>query len=282
MAVFTNVATLTYNGNTATSNVVTGEILSTLSANKVAVRENYSAGDDITYVINIINSGSVALSGITVTDNLGSYTVDTDVFVPLTYIDGSVRYFVNGVLQEAPEVTAGTTLTFSGISIPAGANAAIVYEVNLNAFAPLGAEGTITNEAVISGAGLTPITVTETVTSRDEAELRITKALSPTVVTENGEITYTFTIENFGNQAALATDNIVLNDSFDPVLNISSVTFNGTLWSENVNYTYNETTGQFSTIPGQITVPAATFTREADGTFTVVPGTATLVVVGTI
>lgn len=282
MAVFTNVATLTYNGNTTNSNIVTGEITRVLTANKVAINDTYTANDDITYVINIINSGTTDITGLTVTDNLGSFTLEDETLVPLTFIEGAIRYFVNGVLQAEPTVEAGPPLVISGIRVPAGGNAAIIYEVNANSFAPLGEDGTITNEAVISGAGLTPITVSETVSVRDEIDLRITKALSPTVVTENGEITYTFTIENFGNQPAVATDNIVMTDVFDPILDITSVTFNGTTWTENVNYTYNEATGEFATIEGQITVPAATFTQNPDGSFTVTPGVATLVVVGTV
>ena len=45
-------------------------------------------------------------------------------------------------------------------------------------------------------------------------------------------------------------------------------------------YTYNEATGAFATTPGAITVPAATFTRAADGAQNVTPGTAVLVVKG--
>ena len=37
MAVFTNQATLTYNGNVINSNITTGEILEVLSATKTAV-----------------------------------------------------------------------------------------------------------------------------------------------------------------------------------------------------------------------------------------------------
>ena len=281
MATFTNVATLTYYGNTAVSNTVVGEILEVISASKTAIGNTYGVNDNITYAINLINSGTTALSGLTVTDNLGSYSLDTEEVVPLDYVEGSVRYFVNGVLQEAPTVTAGPPLVFSGIDVPALSNAAIVYEVRTNAFASPETDGVITNEAVISGAGITPVTVSETVTSREEADLRITKTLNPTVVAENGEITYTFTIQNFGNEA-VATDDVVLTDAFEPVLDITSVTFNGEPWTSPADYSYNQTTGLFTSVPGRITVPAATFTQNPDGSFTVTPGEATLVIVGTI
>ena len=51
MATFTNFATLSYNGGTTTSNIVTGELLETLSATKTAVSNDYTSKDDVTYVI---------------------------------------------------------------------------------------------------------------------------------------------------------------------------------------------------------------------------------------
>ena len=116
----------------------------------------------------------------------------------------------------------------------------------------------------------------------NSAELSISKALSPTTVTENGQITYTFVISNTGNTEATATGNVVVTDTFAPILRNIAVTYNGTAWTEGTNYTYNAATGVFTTLAGQITVPAATFTQNTDGTFTVTPGTATLVITGTV
>ena len=44
MAIFTNQATLSYNGTTTNSNVAFGEILDVLAATKTSVEENYSVG----------------------------------------------------------------------------------------------------------------------------------------------------------------------------------------------------------------------------------------------
>lgn len=73
MASFTNVATLSYGGNQVSSNVVTGEIREVLTVSKTAVPAAYAVGDTITYVIYLINSGTAALTGLTVTDDLGGY-----------------------------------------------------------------------------------------------------------------------------------------------------------------------------------------------------------------
>lgn len=283
MATFTNFATLSYNGGTTTSNIVTGQLLETLSAAKLAVTDDYTARDDVTYVVTLLNSGTVPLTGLTVTDDLGAYQFEGDTVYPLEYTDGSLRYFINGVLQADPAVTDTAPLTITGVSVPAGGNVMLIYETTVTSFAPPGVDDTITNTVVVTGGGaVTPVTASETIRTEDRADLTISKSVSPDVVTENGQLTYTFVIANHGNTAAVATDDVVVRDVFDPILNPVSVTFEGDAWMEGVNYTYNGTTGEFETLPGQITVPAATYTRSDDGTWIVNPGTVTLVVTGTV
>ena len=60
MATFFNQATLTYNDNVVNSNIVTGEIVEVLEAAKTATLDTYSAGDEITYIVSIVNSGATA------------------------------------------------------------------------------------------------------------------------------------------------------------------------------------------------------------------------------
>lgn len=283
MATFTNFATLSYNGGTTTSNVVTGELLETLSATKIAVMDDYTAKDDVTYVVTLLNSGTAPLNGLTVTDDLGGYLFEGDTVYPLEYTNGSIHYYINGVLQADPAVTAGPPLVITGISVPAGGNVMLIYEATVTEFAPLAADDTITNTAVVTGGGLAaPVTASEIIETEDRADLTISKAVSPAVVTENGQLTYTFVIANHGNTPAVATDDVVVSDVFDPILNPITVTFNGSVWAEGVNYTYDESTGVFTTLPGQITVPAATYTQNEDGTWIVNPGTVILTVTGTV
>lgn len=206
MASFTNFATLSYNGGTTNSNIVTGEILEALTAVKTAVSANYSAGDRITYALSLVNTGTAAITDYTVTDNLGGYTVGANTVYPLAYNAGTVRYYINGVLQTAPTVTAGPPLTVTGLTVPAGGSAVLIYETTATPVAPLATGSSITNTATITGGGLTnPITAQATVETANSAELSISKALSPTTVTENGQITYTFVISNTGNTEATAT-----------------------------------------------------------------------------
>ena len=284
MAQFTNQAQLSYNNSVTNSNIAVGEILEVLSATKTAVMNDYVRNDDITYIISILNSGTAPFTGLTLTDNLGAYTWNETSLVPLTYVENSARYYVNGILQPAPTVEATeTALVISGLNIPAGGNVIIVYEAEANQFAPLDVEGTITNTATISGIGLSStITATETVFTEDVPELTITKSVSPVPVSENGILTYTFIIQNSGNTAADVSSDIVITDIFNPILSNLTVTLDGVTLPA-TSYTYNETTGEFATVAGSITVPAATYTQSAtEGFYIINPGVTTLTISGTV
>lgn len=285
MATFTNQATLTYNGNTATSNIVTGEITEILSATKTALSSCYYLNDcGEAYVVTLTNTGTSPITDVTVTDNLGAYTLGTLNLVPLTYDEDSVRFFVNGTLQATPTVTVTDGVAFSGITIPASSNAMLIYKASVNEFAPLSTGSAIENTVTVTGTGIVnDITATDTLNVCEEPRLEITKALTPTVVNDNGQITYTLTILNYGNTEADATDNVVITDTFTPILDNLTVTYNGTVWTQPTNYTYNTETGLFTTVDGQITVPAATVTQDTTtGAWTVTPGTSTIVITGTV
>ena len=283
MATFTNKATLSYNGITVDSNTVVGTFLETLSISKTALVDSYADGSSVSYAVSLINSGATAFSGVTVTDNLGEFSAGGLTLYPLSYVDGSLLYYIDGVLQPTPATTAASTLTVSGLSIPAGSNAMLLYTAEVTEYAPLGINGSITNTVSAEGAGIVEaLTASEVVNTADAPRLSISKALSPTSVAENGVITYTFVIQNYGNTEAVATDNIVVRDIFDPILNVTSVTLDGAPLAEGVGYTYDEATGEFETVQSVITVPAATFRRLADGRVEATPGEVTLVVVGSI
>ena len=285
MATFTNQATLSFSGGTVNSNIATGNLIETLSLTKTPVLATYEPNDNVTYVINLINSGGAALTNLTLSDNLGLYqtTAGTNVY-PLTYTAGSIKYYINGVLQTAPTVTAGPPLTITGITIPANSNAAIVYSADVNEFAPLAAASAISNEVTVTGAGITsPVTADASVTAASAPTLNIIKTVDPVNVTQNSRVTYTFRIQNTGNTPVIATDNAVIRDVFNPILSDIAVTFNSAAWTATTNYTYNTATGLFETVAGQITVPAATYTQDpATGIVTVTPGESVLTVTGTI
>ena len=284
MAIFSNQATLTYNGSSTNSNIAYGEILDVLEVTKTAVEGSYAPGELVTYVVTLRNTGNAALTGLTLADDLGGYEFNGETVYPLTYEGGSVVLFVDGVPQAAPAVTAGPPLVVSGINVPAGGDAVLVYQARANTYADPAAGGTIENTVTVTGNGLnTPATDTETVTVDVAPLLTISKSITPAQVVDNDRVTYTFVIQNSGNEAVVATDNAAITDIFDPILTDLVVSFNGTVWTEGVQYNYDEATGLFTTAPGEIVVPAATYTRDpVTGAYSVTPGIATLVVTGTI
>ena len=288
MAVFTNQATLSYNNVTTTSNVTVGEIVQAISATKTATPDVYGPGNTVvTFVVTLINSGTEDVNGLTLTDDLGAYTPLSEgsgELVPLTYMEGTLLYYVNGVLQPTPTVTATSPLTITGINVPADGSATVVYQTVTNEYADKAPGSTITSTTTVAGAELyTSVEVGETISVNENAMLTISKSLSPTSVVENGTVTYTFVINNYGNTAITATDDAVVTDTFTPALTNLAATFNGAPWTAGNQYTYDAATGAFATIAGQITVPAATVVQdETTGAGTVIPGSATLVVTGTV
>ena len=285
MATFFNQASLSYGGNVVNSNTTEAELLSGLEITKTAISTSYGPGESIIYAITLSNMGSTAYNDLTVIDNLGAYTVTGGgTAVPLTYVDGSMLYYLNGVLQPAPTVTSVGDLQISGINLPASSTATFVYETEANEFAPIAAGSVITNTATVNGgAGIGELTATATVTVEEEPSLTIAKAVCPQVVTDNGQLTYTLIVQNLGNTPIEATDGVIVSDVFNPILSGIAVTLNGTPLTEGTGYTYNDATGEFATTDGTVTVPAATYTQDATtGVITTTPGVAVLTIVGTV
>ena len=286
MATFFNQASISFNGYVTNSNVTAGEVIDTLAVTKTAISENYGASDGVVYAVSIVNGGTSPITDITLTDDLGAYAVGDSTVVPLDYIDGSARLYINGALAPAPTVVAGPPLVFSGINIPAGANALLLYEARTNAYAPLG-EGSSINNTVSATSTLPcvegPIEASATVPVEEFTALSIAKSICPDTVASCEEVNYSFVLQNAGNRAVVATDGVVVSDTFVPALSNITVTFNGTELTEGTGYTYDEATGEFATLPGVITIPAAVFSQNTEtGVITTTPGSSLLTVSGTV
>lgn len=285
MATFYNQATLSYGGSTVNSNTTEAELLSGLTITKTAVTETYEAGGNVVYVTTLSNMGSSTYNALTITDDLGAYTLPGGgTVVPLNYVDGSIMYYLDGVLQPAPTVSSVGNLEISGINLTAGSTATFIYETRANEFAPISQGSTITNTATTNGGvGVGEISDSATVSVNEAPELTIAKAVCPAVITDNDTLTYTLIVQNLGNTPIVATDGVVISDIFNPALTDITVTLNGNTLTENTDYTYNPATGEFATVNGVITVPAATYTQDpTTGTITTTPGVAVITITGTV
>lgn len=275
---------MSYNNLTIPSNIAYGEITDPLAITKTAVKSTYSTtGEVIAYVITLKNSGATAVTGITVTDTLGAYADGAATRYPLTYVAGTLRYLENGTAQATPTIASTEPLRITGISVPAGGITTIAFHTVTNDFARFGTADYIENTATAaSSAG--SITATERITTADAPVLAIEKSISPASVVASGAITYTLRIVNSGNAAADEDAQIVVSDDFDPILSGITVALNGTSWTGDVTkYAYDEATGEFATVAGAVTVPAATYTVDpVTGRTIVTNGVSVLTITGTI
>lgn len=283
----TNQARLTYTYGTsngsASSNVATTTLEGPLSARKRVLEDSYRAEEDLTYIISVSNTGSTALTNVTVVDDLGAETpTGGEEIVPLTYA-GPAELYINGLFSAVlTPVVSAEGVTFTIPSIPAGGSALILYRVLVNENAPLEEGSSIINTATVSAASLSePVVVSAELPVDAYADVRITKAMSPDPVTEGSVLTYTFVIYNYGNTPA---ENVVLTDQFDPAPTNITVTVDGsTVPATDYSYVDGELTLPAETSNFELTVPAATFTRDPEtGEVAVDPGMVTVTVAGII
>ena len=284
--IITNQASIAYRYNnqsaSAVSNIASAVLNDTLSVEKVSLESVYRPGDEITYVITVKNGGSSALAGVSVTDDLGAYTVGGTTVTPLTYT-GPAIVFVDGVFSGniTPTVSADG-ISFGLATLGTGAVVQVIYKATVNSFAPVTEGGQITNTVTATAAGNnTPVSDSNTITADSFADVTITKTMAPSDVSEGDALTYTFVISNYGN--AEATD-IVLTDAFDPAPQNITVQVNGTVVPA-TDYEYANGVLTLPTTPGatELSLPPATITQDpATGEVIVTPSTLTVTVTGII
>lgn len=281
MAVILNQANLTYTYGTTTetvaSNIAETEWNAALTAEKRALEDAYREDATLTYLISLKNSGAAAIENLVISDDLGAYTPAGGAapVTPLTFAGNAVLY-IDGTFSE----TLTPTPSQSGVqflipSIPAGADALLIYQAAVNGFAPLEAGSEIVNTATVGENE--PLTVSATVPVADYADVSIEKAMGPNPITGGGQMTVTFVIENRGNTEATG---LVLTDDFPIALTDLTVTVNGAPLSD---FTF-ENSRFTMPVGGAVTlsVPAATFTQDETGAVSVTPGVLTVVLSGTV
>ena len=279
----TNQARLNYLVNdrpgTVLSNIATATLNEPLTADKNSVESTYRQGDELTFAVSFVNSGQTTLNDVTVTDDLGTYTLGGVEITPLTFAAPAL-YYVNGMLAGniTPDVSADN-IEFTIPAVAPGANVLIIYKAQVNDGAQFTAGSRITNTVTVAADGLnTPVTASSTVTAEAYADVRITKSMTPANVTDGSPITYEFDIFNYGNTEA--TD-IVLTDQFDPAPAGITVQLNGDIVDPD-DYTYVD---GLLTLPSgtglALSLPAAVSTQDpVTGEVTVTPSSLSITVTG--
>lgn len=284
--IITNQASVAYRYNnrtaSAVSNIATAVLNEPLSVEKVSLESVYREGEDITYVVTVTNSGTSALTGISVTDDLGTYTIGSGTATPLTYV-GPAIYFVDGVYAGNLTPTVGADgISFAIATLGTDSTVQIIYKAVANDTAPLVQGSQITNTVTTTATGSnTPVSDSNTVTVDSYADVTITKTMSPSGVVDGDALTYTFVVSNFGN--AEATE-IVLTDAFDPAPESITVQLNGTIVPA-TDYTYENGVLTLPISPAStvLTLPPATITQDTTtGVVSIEPSTLTVTVTGVI
>lgn len=285
MATIENFATVSYTSGgvsaTKISNLAQIDLDSSLSFSKITLGNTYTAGKAVTYILSVTNSSASAVTGITVTDDLGTFTEGTQELTPLTFTEPALL-LINGQDASASLTVDDSTpgsVVFTIASLAPGATANIVYNAQPNQFAPLDQGSTVTNTAELtSDSDCAGGTATATVTVENAADIEVVKSMSPNPVICGETVTYTIRIYNYGN---IAAEDVVLTDTFVPAPENITVTRNGVVLI-GTDYTYVDGTLTVPAVDGD-TVPAATFTRDVTtGEVGVTPGVVEYVITGTI
>ncbi len=286
--IITNQARLNYRYGTATatavSNVTSTILNSQLSVSKTALSDCYRIGQNITYIISITNNNSRSASDIMVADDLGTYNASCGEVTPLDFI-GPAQLFINGVFRSAIAPTIEENgIVFEIDSLPANSNAQIIYIAQVNEYANGAIGSVITNTVIVDNNCDCPCEIpssdSTTVPVCQYADVRIVKSICPNPVICGERLTYTFTLYNYGNIPA--TD-VVLTDTFEPALTDLEVTINGVfIPSEDYDYVNGTLTLPADDSEYEITIPAATFSRNANCAITVTPGSVQITVSGNI
>ena len=287
MATIENFATVSYTSGgiseTKVSNLAEIGLESAISFTKSTLGETYGEDDVITYILSMTNTSASTITSVSITDDLGTFVFGTLELSPLTYTAPALL-LIDGQdvsAQLTVDTSTAGSLVFSFPALPAGATANIVYRAAVNEYAPLDVNASVTNTATLtSDSDCADGTATATITAVSAANVSVFKQMSPNPVICGDTVTYTIRIYNYGN---IAAENVVLTDTFNPAPENITVSRDGVLLI-GTDYTYvNGTLTVPSTAQSPVTVPAATFIRDATtGIVNVTPGMIEYTITGTI
>ena len=287
MATIENFATVSYTSGgiseTKVSNLAEIGLESAISFTKSTLGETYGEDDVITYILSMTNTSASTITSVSITDDLGTFIFGTLELSPLTYTAPALL-LIDGQdvsAQLTVDTSTAGSLVFSFPALPAGATANIVYRAAVNEYAPLDVNASVTNTATLtSDSDCADGTASATITAVSAANVSVFKQMSPNPVICGDTVTYTIRIYNYGN---IAAENVVLTDTFNPAPENITVSRDGVLLI-GTDYTYvNGTLTVPSTAQSPVTVPAATFVRDATtGIVNVTPGMIEYTITGTI
>jgi len=285
-----NTASLTYEYGSslkkgfASSNIAVATLKESVVVSASTFGKTYFQNSEIIFIVQIDNNASEEIKNVKVTNDLGKYCLGKGIcdsfIVPLTYVDSALLYICGKFSSDIKPETYSENLVFNIERIPEKSSALLIYKTKTNEYSPLASNSEITNRITVSAPNLKDsIESICKIKVRDEADIKIIKNMSPNPAFPGEKINYSFSLYNYGN---IPANNVILNDVFEPSLNIKSVFLNSKEVS-NSDYSYNS--GNFA-FPSQnselsISISSAEFIQDSiSGLISIKPGMITITVSG--
>ncbi len=206
------------------SNIVNSSIKDkySISVEKTTTTECFRAGEIISYMVRVTNTGCGCLSNFTATDNLGGEDY-------ATFVEGSAKLFIGGSMRDiTPSSTDPLTFEFTE-RLERDEEFILQYNVTVNE--DISSEVTeITNHIEVRGypcdcccdnnGGSVEGSAEVTVPKCEFAEVLITKAVSNDNVCCGEELDYMITLTNTGNVDAT---NVIITDSLPSTFTVMEI-----------------------------------------------------------
>ncbi len=242
--------------NTAVVNLIEDYSISGL---KSTLNTSFRPGQNITYIVQVENTGNLPLYAVTISDDLGGSGN------PLSFVVGSGSLNENGTITQIIP-TSTSPLVFTLVNpLASGEKATITYVARVNSSID-SSVASITNTATVTGreesSSGTLVTMspnpTVTIERENYAQVELKKESSANNIVEGNSFDYVITLENSGN---LDANNVVISDTLPTGFSISSISSvsNGVLVTYETS-DYNVDSSNVLTLPTgskTISVPAS-------------------------
>lgn len=284
-----NTASLTFEYGSekgyASSNMTTSTLEEIINISKITLDKTYNENSEIISIITVNNNNTDMIRDLKIIDNLGTYVFNQGFFdkklTPLNYVGPSFLYTGGNFSSQIEPIINIDKLIFNINNIPAKSNINIIYRISTNEYAPLDTKSKITSITTLESNILTKnLSTTTDITVKEHADLSIVKNMTPNTIIPGEQVTYNFSLYNYGN---IEAKNVILSDKFMPEpQNINIYINSSQLIKNDFSYINGMLVIPAETSNLNITVPPAKFTQDNSGIISVEPGITNISVTGKI
>ena len=283
----TNQASITYlfegNQGSAQSNTVSMTVVTPLGISVLPLGNSYRSMSTAVQIITLTNRSKAPLTGVRVTDDLGSYTLSgTDITslrfkAPAELFSDGV--FISSVDTDITDVGDNQPISFTIPVIPASGNVQLIYAAEVKNTALLERGSSIVRTISAQADNADSVSAQSTVFVESYADVRIVKSMYPTPLMAVGGFVCELSVYNSGNSDAT---NVFITDTFTAKPSVITAELNDTALSSD-EYSYDANTGRFVypkiDSENQLSVPMAEFSQNSEtGVVSITPSQVKLVI----